>query len=81
MAHRELTAIEMQTLQSALKYGFTFYGDSHFKSCKTAIRVLHSLDKRGILQKTEHEGYGPYFRPTQLGRDIIKYGSVEAALA
>ena len=77
---RELNRIELRTVQEAVKSGFTFAGDSHFRTFAQADRTIRSLCKREILIKVTDGGHTNY-RPTELARDIIKYGSLEAALA
>jgi hypothetical protein len=78
---KELTKIEMRTVQEAVQSGFTFAGDAHFKTAMQGVRTIKALVGRNILW-TNREGDAIVdYRPTQLARDIVRYGSLESALA
>lgn len=70
-----MTKVEKQTIQSAVKFGFTFSGDSFFSSYLQAKRVLNKLVKQGYLtiKKDERENKSEYL-PTKEARDFVKYG-------
>ena len=76
----KLTAIEIRTINEAVTYGFTFRADGHFRNWKQGNSTIGKLVKIGALvpnpDASEYD-----FHPTQLARDVIRYGSLEAALA
>ncbi len=77
---RDLSPIEKKTVESAVRFGFTFVADGHFKGYDQGRRVIGKLCRLGVLQP--HEDPAEYsFHPTQIARDVIRYGSLEAALA
>lgn len=45
----KLNAIQKKTMDIVHKYGFTFLGDSHFKSHRQATLCLNFLEREGFL--------------------------------
>ena len=81
MTAKTLSKIEMKTLVVAVRDGFTFAGDSHFRDGRQGVRVIRRMIAAGLMY-AERDGEAIIdYRPTQFGRDVIKYGSLEAALA
>ena len=78
---KELNKIELRTVQEAVKSGFTFRGDAHFRTWEQADRTIRSLLALHILRINHDDDGARDYRPTQLAHDIIKYGSLKAALA
>lgn len=68
-----MTKTEKLTLETAIKHGYTFKNDSHFKSYSTGNRVIINLIKKGFLVKVDN-GNGIEYQPTEAGRNFIKYG-------
>lgn len=56
----KINATEKNTIKSMIKTGFSFYGDSQFKSFNSAKRCLDGLVRKGYAQKIGNE-----FKPTQ----------------
>lgn len=78
---KKLSSIDMRTINEAVKSGFTYVGDAHFRTGIQGVRTIDKLVRMNILS-VNRDGLAIIdFQPTQLARDIVKYGSLEAALA
>lgn len=65
---------EIKTVNSAVKHGFTFTGDSFFSSFIQAKRTVNSLIRKGyLIAKSDARGFTEYL-PTETARDFVKYG-------
>lgn len=64
---------ELATIKTAVKHGFTFRNDSHFKDFNQGDRTIRALIKKGLLVKID-EGNGTEYHPTQRAIDFLKYG-------
>lgn len=51
---------ESKTVKIIEKTGFTFLGDSHFKSHRSAVLTMNSLERKGIVEKVNDE-YGSHY--------------------
>lgn len=71
----KLNATQKQALNNAVKTGFTFAGDSFFKSYRSAKAALNSLVTAGFLLEEKDE-YGTSYKPTDAGRDFVEFGFV-----
>lgn len=59
----KLSKIELITILSAIKHGFTFSNDSFFKSYTHGKRTISSLTKKGLLAENTTE-FGVEYNPT-----------------
>lgn len=69
----KLNATQKQAIASAVKTGFTFAGDSFFKTFRSAKIALTSLVAAGYLTEKKDE-YGVSYLPTEAARDFVAYG-------
>ena len=70
----KLTGTQKQALENAVKFGFTFMGDSIATTYLSAKRALSSLVRDGLLiSEMDDEGRTAYLI-TERGRDVLKYG-------
>ncbi len=76
-----LTKIDMRTIEEAVRFGFTYVNDAHFRTGMQGVKVIRKLVGMNILHVNRDGEAIVDYRPTQLARDIVKYGSLEAALA
>mgnify|MGYP003452569147 CR=1 FL=1 len=60
----KLSAAEKKTPEIVVKTGFTFKGDSQFKSFRQATITLNKLERIGYLVKNDNE-----YKITPEGRD------------
>lgn len=68
-----MNATQIKAVNEAVKTGFTYAGDSIFKSLrsgKTAIAALVASD----FLTFEENAYGGQYVPTNKARDFVKYG-------
>lgn len=65
-------SIEDKTLRSAIRFGFTYQNDTHFKDWNQGNRIINKLVKNGMLYEYSHE-YGVDYRPTDQIIDYYKY--------
>ena len=70
---KKMNKIEITTIETAVKHGFTFRNDSHFKNFNQGDRTIRSLIKKEFLIKID-EGNGVEYRATQQAKDFLKYG-------
>lgn len=69
---------EIATVKNAVRTGFTFSGDSIFRTFAQAKRALSSLVRQGYLTAhTDTEGRTEY-KPTDAARDFVTYGITAA---
>ena len=68
-----MNTIEKKTIESAIKFGFTFKNDSFFTTYNQGNRVINKLTKMGYLAPKENE-YGTEYTPTLAAADFVKYG-------
>lgn len=73
-----LTKTQTKTLHRAAKSGFTFMGDSHFRSFASAKRAINGLVARGyLIPVTDKDGRTEY----KLSAQGVEFVEVTSYLA
>jgi hypothetical protein len=67
-----MTKIEKATMESIACGGFTFKGDSHFRTYRQATVTLNRMERAGLIKREDHDQN--MYVMTDLGRDVHKYG-------
>lgn len=68
-----MNATQIAAVKSAVKHGFTFTGDSLFKSFRAGKVAISVLVSKGYLEAKSNE-YGTEYIPTERAQDFVKYG-------
>lgn len=68
-----MNATQKETIKAAVKTGFTFKGDSHFKTFRSAKTAITALVKSGYLV-AEQNSFGTQYVPTLAAKDLVTYG-------
>lgn len=71
-----MNATQTAAVKSAVKHGFTFSGDSFFKSYRAGKAAISALVAKGYLDVKTNE-YGIEYVPTNKAQDFVKYGIEE----
>lgn len=73
-----MNKIQIKTLYKAVKDGWTYRGESHFRTYSSAERAINSLVKKGFLVK-EDKGDPQYltkYFPTVAAREYVAFAHV-----
>lgn len=69
-----LSTLEEKVVRDVVKTGFTFVGDSHFRTYNQATRCLQGLVGKGLIGKFGDNEY----KPTAAALDYVEYGILPA---
>lgn len=67
-----MTKIEKATMENIARGGFTFKGDSQFRTYRQATITLNRMERAGLIKREDHDQ--SMYVLTELGRDVRKYG-------
>lgn len=68
---------QTKALKEAVKSGFTYVGDSIFKSVRAGKVAIGALVSEGFLE-FEQNAFGGQYVPTNKARDFVAYGPLAA---
>lgn len=68
-----MNATQIKAVKTAVKSGFTYAGDSIFKSVRAGKQAIAALVAGGFLEFEANE-YGGQYIPTNKARDFVMYG-------